>query len=259
MGRQGRSFVHIVQAIKKESSAEILVCVESGRVARKAKLARMTKGSVGSLLATVTLQIPLLVLFNFFQEVGMFGLKFHKPWPLAQMIKISDVNEPELVSMVRAYRPDFIVNFGSGIYTPKTLSEIELPILNIHTGILPRYRNVYTDFWAYVNLDYSGLGVSIVRVDSGIDTGLVVTSRKNFPAPGDFLWTIKRRNLDIASDLVLELISSHPGGQKLAGSTSRPGTDADLGRESDGFWETPRPMDLIGYWLLEFKKSVSLR
>jgi hypothetical protein len=85
------------------------------------------------------------------------------------------------------------------------LREIAQPILNWHTGILPRYRNVHTDFWAYVNNEPEGLGVTVFEIDEGIDTGRIVWSKKSFFESKDYLWMIKRRNLEIVADSMISL------------------------------------------------------
>ena len=43
--------------------------------------------------------------------------------------------------------------------------------LNIHGGIVPKYRNVHSEFWAISKNDFKNIGTSIIHLDPGIDTG----------------------------------------------------------------------------------------
>ena len=42
-----------------------------------------------------------------------------------------------------------------------------------HPGICPEYRNAHGCFWAIVNNDYERVGMTMLRIDKGIDTGPV--------------------------------------------------------------------------------------
>ena len=43
----------------------------------------------------------------------------------------------------------------------------------MHPGICPEYRNAHGCFWALVNRDLDRVGMTLLRVDAGIDTGPV--------------------------------------------------------------------------------------
>ena len=59
--------------------------------------------------------------------------------------------------------------------------------MNTHCGITPSYRGVHGAYWALSQRDVKNVGVTIHKVDSGIDTGdiiyqsnITVTSKDNF-------------------------------------------------------------------------------
>jgi hypothetical protein len=41
----------------------------------------------------------------------------------------------------------------------------------MHPGVCPEYRNAHGCFWAMVNEDYERIGMTLLKVDKGIDTG----------------------------------------------------------------------------------------
>jgi methionyl-tRNA formyltransferase len=44
----------------------------------------------------------------------------------------------------------------------------------MHPGITPEYRNSHGCFWALSNRDLEHVGLSLVRIDEGVDTGPVL-------------------------------------------------------------------------------------
>ena len=47
-------------------------------------------------------------------------------------------------------------------------------IINLHVGITPEYRGVHGGYWSIVNKDVENFGVSLHKVDKGIDTGEIL-------------------------------------------------------------------------------------
>ena len=43
----------------------------------------------------------------------------------------------------------------------------------MHPGICPEYRNIHGSFWAIVNNDLSRVGMSLIKIDRGIDSGQI--------------------------------------------------------------------------------------
>src|SRR5678809_621983 len=43
----------------------------------------------------------------------------------------------------------------------------------LHPGICPEYRNAHGCFWALANRDLGNVGMSLLKIDAGVDTGPV--------------------------------------------------------------------------------------
>ena len=41
----------------------------------------------------------------------------------------------------------------------------------MHPGICPEYRNAHGCFWALANRDLNKVGMTLLRIDKGVDTG----------------------------------------------------------------------------------------
>jgi methionyl-tRNA formyltransferase len=113
-----------------------------------------------------------------------YGLKDIEPSGL-QKTTVSNVNAPETVHALLAFKPELVLVNGTGIIKPKLLSEVAVPFVNIHTGITPKYRGVHGGYWAIRMNDIENFGSTIHLVDVGIDTGPKLAQIFTRPVKGD--------------------------------------------------------------------------
>ncbi len=85
---------------------------------------------------------------------------------------------PENVSELKKYNPDIIVVAAFGqILTEEILNMPEFGCINVHASLLPKYRGAAPIQWAVINGERE-TGVTIMRMDAGIDTGDVIACKK---------------------------------------------------------------------------------
>jgi methionyl-tRNA formyltransferase len=93
------------------------------------------------------------------------------------LLRPARVRAPEAVADIAALHPDLGVLADYGQIVPAAL--LDLPphgILNIHPSVLPRHRGA-TPISATIAAGDAEAGVTIFRMDAGIDTGPIVASR----------------------------------------------------------------------------------
>ena len=93
------------------------------------------------------------------------------------VLQPAKVRASEAVAEIAALRPDLGVLADYGQIIPSAL--LDLPargMLNLHPSLLPRHRGA-TPIPATIAAGDSEGGVSIIRMDEGIDTGPIVASR----------------------------------------------------------------------------------
>jgi len=98
---------------------------------------------------------------------------------------VSSVNAPETVELLNRLGPDVIVLAGSRIVGKKLLASVRCPVVNIHAGITPLYRGVHGAYWALAEGHPNLCGVTVHRVDAGIDTGAVLAQTLINPTKED--------------------------------------------------------------------------
>ena len=100
--------------------------------------------------------------------------------PLLQPVR---VGEPEVLDEIAALEPDLGVLADYGQIVPGRLLELpRLGILNLHPSLLPRHRGA-TPINAAIAAGDPHVGVTIIRMDEGLDTGPIVAAT-DWPATG---------------------------------------------------------------------------
>ncbi|PQO44222.1 formyl transferase [Blastopirellula marina] len=89
-------------------------------------------------------------------------------------LPIAGFNCAENAALLRELRPDVIVTSGCPILKPELFGLARLATINVHWGIAPAYRGENTLFWPMYYGDVENVGVTIHRIDAGIDTGPIL-------------------------------------------------------------------------------------
>ncbi|MDF9392311.1 formyl transferase [Methylococcus capsulatus] len=105
--------------------------------------------------------------------ISAYGLD-DAPLPEDRVIPVDTVNSHRTIALLRELAPQAVVVNGTRIISREVLDAIEVPFLNTHMGITPRYRGVHGGYWAIANDDRENCGVTVHLVDAGIDTGGVL-------------------------------------------------------------------------------------
>jgi methionyl-tRNA formyltransferase len=89
---------------------------------------------------------------------------------------IDNINDVSTHLLLDNIQPQIIVIAGSKIIKEDLIKTFDRRIINFHTGLLPRYRGPYSEFWAYYNESLSDIGTTIHLIDRGIDTGDILNT-----------------------------------------------------------------------------------
>lgn len=94
-----------------------------------------------------------------------------------KITNVNSINSTSSIELIKNYSPDIILLSGTRILSKELLESTSALILNIHAGITPYFRGVHGAYWAIFNNNKNLAGVTLHRVDSGIDTGKVIDQR----------------------------------------------------------------------------------
>jgi hypothetical protein len=88
--------------------------------------------------------------------------------------RVDDINSDEAEALLKRLAPDVCVLMVMPLLKKKIFSIPPLGMLVFHPGVTPEYRGPHSAFWAVMNREVWGIGWSLLRVDAGVDTGVVL-------------------------------------------------------------------------------------
>ena len=130
--------------------------------------------------------------------------------PVLQPEKARD---EKFVAELRAFRPDLIVVAAFGQILPRSILELpKFGCLNVHTSLLPKYRGAAPIQWAILNGD-AETGVTIMKMDVGLDTGDILTQTATPICPEDNAATLHDRLAQLGAELLVRTIPDYVVGK----------------------------------------------
>jgi hypothetical protein len=89
-------------------------------------------------------------------------------------VVVSDPNSDRARSFIAGLAPDIIIARCKFILKPSVFELARAGAFALHPGICPEYRNAHGCFWALANRDLDRVGMTLLKIDRGIDTGPVL-------------------------------------------------------------------------------------
>jgi methionyl-tRNA formyltransferase len=128
-----------------------------------------------------------------------------------ELLQTANVNEEAALDGIRAARPETaaVCAFGQLIQEP-LLSE--LPLLNVHPSLLPRWRGAAPIERAIMAGDRL-TGVSVMRVTAGLDCGPVALREEVEIGPEDDFETLSERLAALGGELLVRALDLEAEGQ----------------------------------------------
>lgn len=80
-------------------------------------------------------------------------------------------NTPEVEVFIRRANPDLVLARCKTMLKEDIFSIARKGTFVMHPGICPEYRNAHGCFWALANGDLDRVGMTLLRIDKGVDTG----------------------------------------------------------------------------------------
>jgi methionyl-tRNA formyltransferase len=95
------------------------------------------------------------------------------------------VRAPEFLEIFHGLTPDMVVLVAFGQILPKDIIDgPPLGCINVHPSLLPRYRGAAPINWALIRGE-TKTGVSIMRMDEGVDSGDILLQEQTAIDPGE--------------------------------------------------------------------------
>lgn len=121
----------------------------------------------------------------------------------------------EAVEQLRSYNPDCIVVAAFGQILRKPV--LELPrygCINVHGSLLPRWRGA-SPVSAAIAAGDEATGITIMRMDVGLDNGPMLSKRAELIGPEDTTATLMERLSHLGADLLLDTLPKYFAGELI--------------------------------------------
>jgi methionyl-tRNA formyltransferase len=114
---------------------------------------------------------------------------------------------------LQSFKPDLVVVAAYGQILPVSILEVpRFGCLNVHTSLLPKYRGAAPIQWALINGDPK-TGVTIMKMDAGMDTGAILMQTETPINPDDNSGTLHDRLAILGAETLLRAIPEYVAGR----------------------------------------------
>jgi methionyl-tRNA formyltransferase len=147
-------------------------------------------------------------------------LQFSPAKILAEKLKLpvlqpTKARDEKFIFELRELKPDLIVVVAYGQILPQSILDLpKFGCLNVHTSLLPKYRGASPIQSAILNGE-TETGVTIMKMDAGLDTGEIISQARTPISPEDNSQTLHDKLARFGSELLVETIPDYVAGKIL--------------------------------------------
>lgn len=119
----------------------------------------------------------------------------------------------DFIAEVKQMAPDLMVVAAYGQILPQALLDVPPHgCLNVHASLLPKYRGAAPIQWALLDNEPQ-TGVTIMKLDAGLDTGPVLAHAATPISPADNAQTLHDRLARMGAELLLTVLPDYVAGK----------------------------------------------
>jgi methionyl-tRNA formyltransferase len=154
--------------------------------------------------------------------------------------------DENFIQQLRAFQPDLIAVAAYGQILPQSLLDVpRLGCLNVHTSLLPKYRGAAPIQRAILDGE-AETGVTIMKMDAGLDTGAMLARRTIPIHPADNAQTLHDRLAQAGAELLVNTIPDFAAGKITPQPQPAEGVSyAHKIKKSDGRIDWQKPARVI--------------
>jgi methionyl-tRNA formyltransferase len=156
------------------------------------------------------------------------------------------IRSPEAQELLQKLAPDAIVIIAYGQIIPSALLVIpKVGWINLHAGLLPKYRGAAPINWAIVNGE-THTGATTMRIDAGVDTGDILLQREIDIGPSETAPELSVRLSELGAPLMAETLRGLSAGTIVPHPQDHAkATHAPILKKEDGRIDWNRPAQEI--------------
>ena len=161
---------------------------------------RRSKKSIQQLLVSATINLPFRVAWQ--HLLTHYSSQYELP--KIEISYANSANDQSVADLIKKMEPNLVLVSGTDLLHDGIINEVKSHgrIMNLHTGISPYIKGGpnCTNWAIYLNR-FDLIGNTIMWLDSGIDTGDILSTERADILDGDTLITIHQKVMEHAHDL----------------------------------------------------------
>lgn len=171
------------------------------------------------------------------------ALAAEKDLPVIQPKRLS---EADAIEQLRAWSPDLIVVAAFGqILKPDVLDLPAHGCINVHASLLPRWRGA-APIHAAIRHGDAETGITIMRMDAGLDTGPMLSKRAMPISKTDTTASLSPRLAVLGAELLIETLPPYLQGQISAQlQDDQKATYAPMLKKEEGAMDFSEPAEVL--------------
>jgi methionyl-tRNA formyltransferase len=123
------------------------------------------------------------------------------------------LSEPEAIQQLNLWNPELIIVAAFGqILRPAVLDLPKYGCINVHASLLPRWRGAAPIQAAILNGDETS-GITIMRMDPGIDTGPILRQQSLPISHEDSAFTLAAKLAELGAELLMDTLPDYLSGR----------------------------------------------
>jgi methionyl-tRNA formyltransferase len=158
------------------------------------------------------------------------------------VIQPEKLRQPDAMEQLQAWSPDVIVVTAFGqILRPVVLDLPRFGCINVHGSLLPRWRGA-APIQAAILAGDKETGITIMKMDAGVDTGPILSQRYIPIAPDDTGGSLFAKMSTLGAELLLDTLPRYLSGELIPQPQPEEGaTYAPMLKKEDGLLDFTRP------------------
>jgi len=139
---------------------------------------------------------------NFFKNIS-------KNIDKKKLIKVRNINSDKSAKTLKNLKIDLGIVFGCRKINQNIINQFKIGLLNIHRGIIHKYRGLDSDLWAVFNKDFKNIGVCLHLIDKNLDTGPIVEQKKINITKDTKIFHMRYLTTFLATRMVINLLKKN--------------------------------------------------
>ena len=123
------------------------------------------------------------------------------------VIDVDGINNHGSIDLIRSFKPDVLLIYGTGIIQDAILEIPLIGALNMHTGISPHYRGAGCSFWPLYNNEPNMIGATIHECTSDVDGGMIYSVKNADIELNDTIFSMFPRSVLVGAELYVEVVN----------------------------------------------------